>query len=94
VVQEAVACGLNVLLSYDEGYEPYRGMPGLSFCTRDPEAIKQALVQNLETTSSGRRSAPGDLSQWCPEPDVWIRTLYGQFDGGRRPSSSRAFQAR
>jgi glycosyltransferase involved in cell wall biosynthesis len=94
VVQEAVACGLNVLLSYDEGYEPYRSMPGLSFCTRDPEAIKHALVQNLETTSSGRRSAPGDLSQWCPEPDVWIRTLYGQFDGGRRPSSSRAFQAR
>jgi glycosyltransferase involved in cell wall biosynthesis len=94
VVQEAVACGLRVLLSYDEGYEPYRGMPGLSFCTRDPDVIRQTLLQSLGTTSGERFPMPGELSEWCPEPEIWIRTLYGYSEPGRRSSASRAFQAK
>jgi glycosyltransferase involved in cell wall biosynthesis len=81
VVQEAVACGLKVIMSYDEGYEPYRGMPGLSFCARDPRAIKQAILHSLETPPPERaRAVTWELDEWCPEPEVWVQRLYGNVD--------------
>jgi D-inositol-3-phosphate glycosyltransferase len=83
VVQEAVACGLTVIMTYDEGYEPYRGMPGLIFCERTPEAIRQALLRTLHTRAPVRsRPVSRQLGDWCPEPDVWLHRLYGQVDGG------------
>jgi len=84
VVQEAVACGLKVIMSYDEGYEPYRGMPGLSFCARDPEVFKHTLLQSLDTTSAERASVTGELNDWCPEPKMWIDRLYGNLDRTRK----------
>lgn len=88
VVQEAVACGLRVILAYDEGYEPYRGMPGLAFCSRDPEAVKQALLEALKTGPPERMA--GELNHWCPDPGTWIGRLYGDLDRARSNESVSA----
>ncbi|HZT82781.1 MAG TPA: glycosyltransferase family 4 protein, partial [Gemmataceae bacterium] len=64
VVQEALASGLPVILSDDEGYGPYRGLPGLSFCPLDPAAIRRAILAGL---GSGRPGPGGDGSNALDE---------------------------
>lgn len=82
VVQEAVACGLKVIMSDDEGYGPYRGMPGLSFCAREPAAIRTAIRRTLDMPPLRPGAPAGDLNEWCPEPAVWIQRLYGHASAG------------
>jgi D-inositol-3-phosphate glycosyltransferase len=82
VIQEAVTSGLRVIMSYEEGYEPYRAMPGLSFCARDPQAIKQAILHALDTPTGERALAPRELTEWCPDPARWIQRLYGDPSPG------------
>ena len=65
VVQEAVACGLPVVLGDDPGFAPYRALPGLILCERTPDAvrsaIRKALAVGVALAESGRPH-PGDLS--------------------------------
>ncbi len=89
VVQEALASGLPVILSDDEGYGPYRGLPGLSFCPLDPAAIRRAILAGL---GSGRPGPGGDgsnaLDELAPSFGQWIRRLYGDRVAGSAPASN------
>lgn len=79
VIQEALACGLKVIAGYDPGFEPYRRLPGLTFCERNPESLKQTILEAL-------RSEPlqdcdrGVLREFCPPLEVWVEQLYGRCD--------------
>lgn len=74
VVQEALACGLPVLMTYDEGYEPYRRLAGLAFCEREPGAIRAAILERLRSGASP--PDPASLRDLCPSPEAWLRALY------------------
>ena len=81
VVQEALACGLRVILGYDEGFEPYRQLPGLSFCERTPEAVRAAIVRALESPDpAAREGTSAPLDELCPPADVWVRRLYADLE--------------
>jgi hypothetical protein len=47
VVQEAVASGVPAVLGDDPGFAPYRGLPGLIFCDRTPDAVRAAIGRAL-----------------------------------------------
>ena len=70
VVQEAVACGLPVVLGYDPGFEPYRNLPNLFFTDRTPANLKAALRAALAVTD---RRAGADF---FPPLAAWVRRLY------------------
>jgi glycosyltransferase involved in cell wall biosynthesis len=77
VIQEALACGLKVITCYDPGFEPYRRVPGLTFCDREVGALRQGILRALASSRGGANGA--DLSvlrEMCPPPDVWIARLY------------------
>lgn len=76
VLQEALACGLPVLTSFDEGYAPYLGLSGLHFCAREPAAIRNAI----RTILAGGRAAAGrpaaaDFDRTFRSPEEWCRIL-------------------
>jgi D-inositol-3-phosphate glycosyltransferase len=68
VAQEAIACGLPVVLGYDPGFEPYRRLPGLIFTERTPAAVKAALEEALHR---GRHTETNVF----PPLDDWARRL-------------------
>jgi D-inositol-3-phosphate glycosyltransferase len=68
VVQEAIACGLPVVLGYDPGFEPYRSLPGLVFTQRTAEAVRTAIREALRI---GRHSS-GHL---FPDRDEWANAI-------------------
>jgi glycosyltransferase involved in cell wall biosynthesis len=82
VVQEAVASGLPVVLGYDPGFEPYRLLPNLTFCTRDVESVRTAIRQALVAP---RETHP----HFFPARPEWIRQLY-RFPASAASSESRA----
>jgi D-inositol-3-phosphate glycosyltransferase len=69
VVQEAVACGLPVVLGYDPGFEPYRPLPGLVFTARTVPAVRAAVGEAL----ARGRSAGTDF---FPPLTDWVNRLY------------------
>jgi len=69
VVQEAVACGLPVVLGYDPGFEPYRDLPGLVFTERTVDAVRGAIRDAL----ARGRSAGTDF---FPPLTDWVNRLY------------------
>ena len=74
VAQEALACGLPVVMTYEEGYEPYRRLAGLAFCERAPAAIRSAILERLRVGTPS--PDPASLRDFCPSPEAWLRTLY------------------
>lgn len=78
VVQEALACGLKVVMSYDEGYEPYRHLPGLRFCARQPHLFRQAMLELLREPEP--RIDSSALRQMCPPIEEWVERLYGSVE--------------
>jgi glycosyltransferase involved in cell wall biosynthesis len=77
VVQEALACGLNVVLAYEDGFAPYRGTPGLYFSDRTPEGVKQAIFQALAKpyNTLNPEEAEAGLDRICPPLEVWAKRL-------------------
>jgi glycosyltransferase involved in cell wall biosynthesis len=91
-IQEALASGLPAVTCYDPGYAPYRCLPGLSFCAREPadvrRAIRAALAlphphspgQNGTALAPPHPHSPGQngaaLRELCPPLDVWLDRLY------------------
>jgi len=72
VVQEAVACGLPVVLGFDPGFDPYRKLPGLRFCELTPKSVRQEL---LATLASARPSESPGLDKLFPPLNEWVRKL-------------------
>lgn len=81
VVQEAAACGLPAVLGWDPGFEPYRGVPGLVFTTRTPDAVRAAL---RSAVAAGTRTRDHATDPPFPPPDVWVRALLDLFPAPRR----------
>lgn len=69
VVQEALCCGLPVVLGYDPGFEPYRGLPGLVFTERTVDALRAAI----RTALTPRCHPP---SRPFPTTREWVRELF------------------
>jgi glycosyltransferase involved in cell wall biosynthesis len=76
VIQEALACGLKVLTCYDPGYEPYRRVSGLTFCDREPGALRQGIRNALASQVGSNGADLSALRELCPPPEVWIARLY------------------
>jgi glycosyltransferase involved in cell wall biosynthesis len=69
VVQEAVSCGLPVVLGYDPGFEPYRSLPKLFLCRTTVEDVRAAIFAALRAERSDAGKAV------FPAPDEWVRRL-------------------
>jgi glycosyltransferase involved in cell wall biosynthesis len=70
VVQEALACGLGVVTTYDRGYEPYHPLDPVRFCDRTPGGVARAIRSAL---SAGPPADP--IDHICPPPGAWVRRL-------------------
>ena len=73
VAREALACGLPVVLGYDEGYEPYRGLPGLRFCPLTVEGVQLAIRETLNSPPMGVYRAPIGFPT---TPGEWIMHVF------------------
>lgn len=80
VAREAMACGLPVVLAYDEGYEPYRSCPLLTLCESTPANVKAAIqeLQRLARAPS-ERNLP-NMNQSLDDSVGWVKAIY-QFPG-------------
>jgi len=76
VVQEALCCGLPVILGYDPGFEPYRSIPGLRFCQQTPESIREAIQQALTDFPASAIPEQAEKTSFFPDPAEWIRRIY------------------
>jgi glycosyltransferase involved in cell wall biosynthesis len=70
VAQEALACGTPVILSEDEGYDPYRQLSGLFFSPREPVALRRLIFEILQRCREGGRTTgeqvtPGGTRAWA-----------------------------
>ena len=74
VAREALACGTPVVLAYEPGYEPYRGLRGLRFVERTEEGIHAGLVEALLDDVPLPTLPPDD--PLSPSVDAWIEMLY------------------
>lgn len=83
VVQEALACGLPVLLSDDPGYGPYHALGGLRFCSLDPPQIRRAILETLAQPPR-LQTADDALDDLCPAPEAWLERLYEGILPARR----------
>ena len=78
VAQEALACGLPVLLGEDEGLARYRCCAGLHFCGLAPETIRRHLLNILQRRQVPV-NAPKDevpLGEFLPDEGAWLEALY------------------
>lgn len=76
VVQEALTCGLPVVLGDDPGFEPYRGLPGLTFTERNAASLNAKIETALAT---GRHRAENSF----PTLSEWIAKLYREANDAR-----------
>jgi glycosyltransferase involved in cell wall biosynthesis len=86
VVQEGVACGLPVILGNDSGFEPYRGIPGLIFCERSPEAVRDAIQKALTI------DVAAGATDYFPSRERWIEQLFSWRRSSDRCTSSTGLE--
>lgn len=71
VVQEALACGLPVVMSDPDAYQPYRLLPGLRLCNPTAADLRTAIADAM---TAPPRSAAGPR-ECGPKADVWLTKL-------------------
>ena len=76
VVQEAVACGLPVVLGHDPGFAPYRDLPGFVMCDRTPDAVRSAIRRALATGVTLARTGELHPAEFFPTLRRWVQILY------------------
>ncbi len=76
VVQESLTCGLPVVLGDDPGFEPYRGLPGLSYTKLNTDVLRSKIEAAL---AGGRHRAENSF----PTLSNWIAKLYREAHGAR-----------
>jgi glycosyltransferase involved in cell wall biosynthesis len=78
VAREAMACGLPTILAYDEGYEPYRDFPMLSFCDLTVDSVRTSIRDAL---SNQTPPDPGNNLADIDDPAAWIEQVYSLGEG-------------
>jgi len=76
VVQEALACGLPVVLGDDPGFAPYRALPGLILCARTPAAVREAVRRALAAGVALARPGVPRPADFFPTLARWVDALY------------------
>ncbi len=71
VVQEALCCGLPVVLGWDPGFTPYQSLTGLTFTERNTDALRNSIALAL---TRGRH----DHCDGFPTFESWTRLLLGE----------------
>lgn len=83
VVQEALACGLPVVLGYDPGFDPYRDWPGLYLTSPEPTPLRQAIERALANGSPLQHPEYHNaLARFCPTPQQWLERLLAPYQSG------------
>ncbi len=80
VVQEAIACGLPVLVGKETGLEDFRMCAGLHFCELNPESIRRNLLKILGLDGYSKPiqdTRTTSLLDLLPTEEQWIEQLYG-----------------
>lgn len=81
VAQEALACGLPVVIGEDPGLDQYRGCRGLRFAPLTPAGVRRELHAALDGPRPDARdaAAPGTvpLDHYLPDERDWLDRLYG-----------------
>ncbi len=72
VVQEALACGLPAVTTYDPGYQPYLPLPRVWFCGDDAVSIRAAIHAALRAERGGLST---DRTGCGLVPHDWINRL-------------------
>jgi glycosyltransferase involved in cell wall biosynthesis len=85
-IQEALACGLPVVTTQTDAYEPYRPLPNLHLSPIDPPTFRQAILDVLRSPSAGRGESPGEPGKsggpagaadaLLPDVDQWLSRLF------------------
>ena len=83
VVQEGLACGLPVVLTYEEGFEPYRGLEGLTMCDRTPDALRSAIKRSLSNRGTATSERMDSSLGFIPSPEEWLGRLYELTSTGK-----------
>ncbi|HEY2909102.1 MAG TPA: glycosyltransferase, partial [Gemmataceae bacterium] len=79
VVQEAIACGLPVVLGDDPGFAPYQALPGLILCERTPAAVRAAIQKALAVGSV--LAAPDQKPiEFFPTLERWVARMFSMPD--------------
>jgi glycosyltransferase involved in cell wall biosynthesis len=79
VVQEALACGLQVVTTDSPAYEPYRALAALHLCQPEPQSLRAAIRAPLACRDD--RAAPSAASP-VSNVDAWVRRLLGERSCG------------
>jgi D-inositol-3-phosphate glycosyltransferase len=88
VAQEALACGLPVLLGDDPGLARYRRCAGLHFTQLTADAIRRSLLAILGLQGeSSTGTVP--LEQLFPSEEEWLHRVYGLPSPTGSPSNPR-----
>jgi D-inositol-3-phosphate glycosyltransferase len=79
VVQEALACGLPVLLGEFHGLARYRHCAGLHLTAVTPDAVRRTLLEILQRRQVPVTGASGEvpLIRFLMDEETWLRELYG-----------------
>lgn len=75
VAREALACGTPVVLAYEPGYEPYRGVRGLRFVERTSAALHAGILAAL-AEDVPLPALPAD-DPLTPSTQRWVEMIYG-----------------
>lgn len=91
VAQEALLCGIPVLLGEDPDLRPYRDCPKLFFSPLQPDAIRANVLRILAACdcSDLDPAEPDPLASYVPTPQAWIERLLS-VSARRRLSSHLA----
>jgi D-inositol-3-phosphate glycosyltransferase len=79
VVQEALTCGLPVLLGEFPGCSRYRRCAGIHFSALTPDSVRGTLLEILQhkQDSTTADSEKVRLGRFLPDEETWLRKLYG-----------------
>lgn len=80
VVQEALTCGLPVLLGDDPWLERFHECSGLHFCRLEPEAIRKAINEIVDNSNADTGRVP--LAEYFPTGQQWIEEFLRYDKGG------------
>ena len=92
-IQEALACGLPVVTTQTDAYEPYRGLPGLHLSPIDPPKFREGIIDALRSPITEPGDEPDEgrdtINPALPEVEQWLANLFAEIGTVPAPGSSQ-----